>query len=498
MELLKRYRRASCQTGLAGTDPQIVLDLFGLAEGATGVLGGEIIVGGSVDRRANGETLFDFDGQATLAGDVSAFGGNAGGSLTADFQWDLLSSPLPDGSFALSGAPRVNGLVFDSLALEIAGLARLTVDEATIDFAAPPGGAVASANDSRLEFLVEGIEGVGGNIGQVTLFDDIGADGVIDGFSIQNVTIGNLGTLNIGPALAEGEASVLQLTGSSVTIPDLTFRNGQLALDLPEFEFSAENIALTLPGANASASELSLKLNPQTAEFEASARSISVGIGDALEEGNSLFNIELEGPSLVIDDDPMTDILSVGGGSLTFGDDAAPLDALAFEMSGTDANQDQAFRFNMVPDGAGMSPRFGLGEFSLSTTGDDGVLASLGLGGLLPLDISDAILAFPQTRDDGYTDMAVFDVSVLGAFDFSVFGELPFDPRVSIGTTAHRDTAIDGDDGGTSESEEAENEFIVDIALRLYGQRSFSGHSRFPGCCAGTRRAGARRLHVRR
>ena len=105
---------------------------------------------------------------------MAFIGGEAGGSVTGVFAWDLVATPQGGGSIVLSGTPQLTGLSFEDLVLEVSGLARLTVANGNIDFNAPPGQAVATANDATLEFLIDGLQGISGTIMTVELFDDIG------------------------------------------------------------------------------------------------------------------------------------------------------------------------------------------------------------------------------------------------------------------------------------------------------------------------------------
>ena len=453
------------------TPPQVVLDLETLGDVSAGTLGGHVAVVGSVNSQPNGSTLMSLFGQGTIDGDLSFIGGTTSGLVTGVFSWDLVATPQPNGFMVLSGTPQLTELSFENIVLEVSGLARLTVANGNIDFTAPPGEAVATANDATLEFLIDGLQGIGGTIATVQLFDDLGADGVIDGFSLSGVSLDALGNLGVGPVVGSGGQSLLELTDASLSIPDLTFRQGAIATGSPEIMFTAAGIGLNLPGVGVSATGLVVSLDPASQAFYARATELALSVGDQFDSGGSLFNMVLSNSELLIDDDDATDLLSIGSATLGFGSDASPLDALLFSLNPTAVNQDQALRLNLVSDGqGGMTPRFGLGVLALDTTGQQGVLASLGLSGLLPLDIDGASLAFTQTDGDGYTDLSTFDLSVAGAFDFSVFGSLPFTPIVSIGQTP----LAGGGNAGGGATDQGNNRFDVTVAF------DFSGGAVFP------------------
>ncbi|MEM6314632.1 MAG: hypothetical protein AAF743_11115, partial [Planctomycetota bacterium] len=392
-------------SALVGTPPQAVLDVSAEADVGAGALGGSFVIGGSVDV-SNDVTTLALAGQAVLEGDLSFLGGDASGSTTADFDWTLTATPEPDGTLTLDGTPRLTGVLFENILFEVDGLLRLAVPSAELDFDDPPDGAVARADGATLQILVDGFEGVGGTIGNVVLFDDNGDD-VLDGFAISNVTLGNDGTLNLGDGL-------LTLTDTVLSIPSIVFRDGVLSSGLPDIDITAAEVALALPGVSVSAEELALSISPDERVLTVMVGLLTLGVGDAFEGGGSLFTIELADAALRLDENDATDLLTVANAKLGFGPDAAPLDALSFSLAN--------FRLNLVNG----ETRLGLDSASFDATG--GVLASLGLGGVLPLDIDAASLDFTETDADGYTDFTAFDFEVEGSFDFGVFGALPFTP----------------------------------------------------------------------
>lgn len=451
--------------------PQAILNLAALADTQAGVLGGSFVVGGAVTPQVGGGFLLSLDGQVTIEGDLSFLGGSASGTTTASFLWDLSATPQPDGTLALAGLPELQGVLFEQVVLEVDGIARLIVPEASIDFSAPPGDAVATADNVTLQLLMPGLEGISGNVASVALFDDLGSDGIIDGFSFTGLSLNSLGTLGIGPAIGSDpfDPALIELTNASLTLPELTYRSGALIAGLPDMTLNAAGIALNLPGVTASASGLNLIFDLNAGLFELAVTSLTLGVGEKFDGGGSLFNVELINPVLRVDEDDATDLLRVQQATLGFGVDAAPLDELEFTLNPTALNDNQAFRFNLVDDGQdGLLPQVGLGALALATTGNAGVLTSLGFSGLLPFDIDGVSLAFTATDVNGYTDLTQFDLNVQGLFDFSVFGDLPFEPSVSIGQTP----LASGNGGGATD--QGEGRFAFDVAF------DFSGSGDFP------------------
>ena len=267
------------------------------------------------------------------------------------------------------------------------GLARLMLDEASIDYENPAGEAVAKAAGADISFLIDGFGGVEGDVsGPVSLYDDAG-DGEFDGFSVENVVVEDLGSFSF----SHGGVTV-NFTDATVTIPSLSFRDGMLEADLPSFQFNAASISMAIPGVNVSTEGLAVTFDPNSGNFSIFATVFDLGFGREIEDGNPLFNVSLAGPTLTIDDDPTTDVLSVKSASVRFGAGVAPLDRFSFVINPTEVNKNQALRLNLVDSGGAFIPQIGLGEFSLSA--EQGVFASLGLGGILPLDIDGVAIAF--------------------------------------------------------------------------------------------------------
>ncbi|MGB8861681.1 MAG: hypothetical protein WCC60_20675, partial [Ilumatobacteraceae bacterium] len=70
--------------------------------------------------------------------------------------------------------------------------------------------------------------------------------------------------------------------------------------------------------------------------------------------------------------------------------------------------------------------RFGADSIEVAS---QGLAQSIGLGGLLPFDVTDVTVVFPDN-----TDLNRFEVSVVGRFDFAAFPDLGgFTPRVGLG-----------------------------------------------------------------
>ncbi|WP_428388470.1 Calx-beta domain-containing protein [Mucisphaera sp.] len=447
--------------------PEAVLSVSAVADTSSGLLGGEIVVGATFTPASGEDLLLSFRGEAMVDGDLTFVGGAASGSVTAGFEWDLLIEHVPSGVLALSGAPQLNGLLFDQLVFEIEGLARLRIPDAAIDFSGATLPVVATADGATLELLLDGLEGVSGSVDNISLYDELGSDGVIDGFSFANLTLSSVGDLDLGPEF-DG-TSLFRLTDATIQVPEFTYRSGSLTSGLPDVLFMAGGTALNLPGVVVQASGLSIALRLDDRSFEATATSVSLGVGPAFDSGSAVFDLRLNNPTFTVDDDPLTDLLTLVSASLAFGPDAGPLSGLLFGIEATAENQNQAVRLNLVNADTNPELRIGLGELVLTSQGDSqGILTTLGLGGVLPLDIDSLSLSFTRLTEDGYTDLAGFDVGVEGAFDFSVFGDLRFMPAVSVGQTALAGAAT-----AENATDLGQNRFGFDVAFDFTGVNPF-------------------------
>ena len=379
----------------------------------------------------------NLDGVATINGDLSGLGGSGSGSATADFTWDLLATPQADGTLALSGEPQLDALTFEQIVLEVEGLVRLRISEATYDGGPEGNGAIATANGVTLELLVDGLQGVTGTIDGVQLYDELdadgnsGSDGVIDGFEFTDASVSVDGLFELGPVL-DGNKHLLELTDPILSTTSFAYRAGGVTAE--PMTLDTQSSTLNMPAADASAANLTLAVDPETKAVTATADTLTLGLGEDSGSGK-LFNVTLASPKLVIDSDPETDILTVEVATLTLNEGSGALEDVSFTADD--------FRFN-VRDGL---PRFGLNSVTLDTQ-NQGLLGTLGLAEFVPLDVTDAVIIFDAGAQDayGYTDFTQFDLTVDGTFNTDLFGseeERPFTPVISIGDDAAASTFQD-------------------------------------------------------
>lgn len=71
---------------------------------------------------------------------------------------------------------------------------------------------------------------------------------------------------------------------------------------------------------------------------------------------------------------------------------------------------------------------------SASIDQPDGIAQTIGLAGLVPVDVTSLSLAFTNVDDDGrVVDLSQFEVAVDGTVDLSGFADLPFEPVLQLG-----------------------------------------------------------------
>ncbi len=178
------------------------------------------------------------------------------------------------------------------------------------------------------------------------------------------------------------------------TFSDFELLSGGVSFTVGELSLFSGSTTFT-----ARATNLAGTLDTATGELTLAAESFTAEVVDVI--SLALLNVEL-----YLGNAPNRPVLQVATATATI----SALDDLAFTVTNLTLSRG--------------------GEFTLDSAvlaAPGGVLASFGLGGLLPFDITGVELDFTENRLDRV------EVTVTGTFDFSVFEDLPFTPVLRIG-----------------------------------------------------------------
>jgi carbon monoxide dehydrogenase subunit G len=395
---------------------QVAGSLTVVSTSGIGALTGQIEIGGSI-QSTGGISQLDLVGQATLEGDLSFLGVSGSGSVTGQFAWPLIVDNST-GAPSFTGTPVLLNLVASTLVLEIQNVVRFSAAEVTYVSSPGAGEPVATATGATVTLLGVLEEANLSGSADLELFDDNG-DGLIDG-----VRLGLL-SLTFAPGQAwdyeSSGAVLLRALNLTATLDGIEYRPALAGFQTAgSIQLSVGELSLYPDGNGAFSSTVSNvqgSINPGNGQVSLNIGELFVGLGP-----DQLFQFGAANVHFLLDDDDATDIFSVETASLTILDDSQALSSATF--SATD------LRFNLV----GGLPKFGLGGVQLEAA--QGVLGTLGLAGLLPLDLTAASLSF-ASEGDGYTDFTDFTLLVDGFFNLSLIESfLPFEPILSIGETS--------------------------------------------------------------
>mgnify|MGYP006969344006 CR=1 FL=1 len=409
------------ELGVPYAGEQVLGNLTVTSTSGIGQLDGTVTLGGSL-ASANGISVLDLTGAATLTGDLASVGLSGSGTVHGQFAWPITVDNT-SGSPVISGVPELTGLQAESIVLEIEDVVRFDIADITYDPAPDPGDPVATATAATVTML--GILAAANLAGtaDLALYDD-DQDGIVDGVALSGLNV----TFAPGQQwdYAPGGTALLRVSDLGATFSGLEYRpklggfetQGTISLALG-------TVGLYPDGGGAfsgSVNNATGSINPATGEVLFDIGQLLIGLGP-----DSLFQVDVTDATFQLDDSEQTDLLTVASAELRVVDQLDSLSAASFGI--TD------FRFNVM---AGQ-PKFGLGGIQLQAA--PGVLGSLGLAGFLPLDVTDLGITF---ADDGanYTDFTDFTLSVDGYFNLGLIESLlPFDPVLSIGPTSAGDAA---------------------------------------------------------
>jgi len=405
---------------------QVAGELTVAAAVGVGDVSGTLTLAGSY-LPGDGVVDLPLSGLATLSGELTVFGTAASGSFEAAFDWPVVAD-FNGAEPTFTGAATVTRFAANDLTVTVPNIARFEIDAISYLDDPPVGAPVASATGVSVTLLgVLADAGVTGS-GGLLLYDDDG-DGLIDGLGVVDLTA-TVGAGSTWDYPTTG-TPLLRMADLSVSFTDFVYRPDINATTpgLGAITLAADQLALYPEGGGAFGgvvNGLTGSIDPNTGEVDLAVGSLTVGLGPG-----AFFQVELTDTRFRLDDDPATDLFTVAAAELRLQDGLGAMAAVTFGLTN--------FRFNLV----GGEPRFGLDGVSLQA--GDGVLASLGLAGVLPFDIHDLSLQFESTGG-GYTDFTRFTLNVTeGVFDLSLLDQItPFTPLLSIGGTAATDDDGDG------------------------------------------------------
>jgi hypothetical protein len=348
---------------------------------------------GSVTLQADGSSRMAVTGHAAL--DFDEHGEPLVGGAAARFTLQIDATPLAEAPFlALQVQAGLDSVTLTDIVFDLSPVIHLAVGQASFFNNPEPGGPVADLFDIVVSFPGFPEWGVT-TIDSIRGFDDSG-DGVIDGFEINDAVL-DLSGIVVGDGVG-----LLELTNFQVQTPLLTFRNGTLA---GEIVMTADS-AVLFPGAALNASIVD---NPGTADDPALRGSIDLATG-AVELTVDRLLANLGGGIS----------LEANLGLLRFAPNDAS-DALLFSVQ-TAALTIPLLESDVVLSAVDLQILRN-GQFSLQGAAvetEDGVLAALGLGGLLPFDLKSVTVAALPGQRIALNNLEA-DITVVGLLDFSLF-----------------------------------------------------------------------------
>ena len=329
--------------------------------------------------------------------------------LTGTFGLKAASGTLfPDGGLAgfSAGVTKLSGAinVDTGVASLTAGTVRFTLDDqielagTNVVFSLDAKSVEPLASLSQVTVSIPGIGDLGAKASNIQVYRD-------------RVSVGQVGISVPGPVVAPGR--LLSISDVNATVAGVTFdfvgnaRSGAVTVNVGS--------AVLLPGVDgssvASLDGLTAVLDEGVLAWQVDTASVDV---------DGLFTVTADDATFRYDTRPGAAerlFLSVPTATAELG----VLPGVAFSVTG--------FTFSLDGDN---TPAYTVDTFVADATIGDGFADTLGLGGLLPFDVSKVTVDFADPVD-GSTDLRQFTLGVDGAFDFSRLDDLPFDVTFDIG-----------------------------------------------------------------
>ncbi len=367
--------------------------------------------------------LFPTDLEITLAGDLNADSSgmaNLGlhgvaqyseSGASARFHVDLQgqATDLGPGFFQLNVQPQLDSVTFENVGPFDIGVMVVTVGAVEF-YDVPTAGAVADLLDVHIDFPgIPGWDGI--YIERITGYNDDPDDGLpIDGFRID----GSLALPNSIKNGVSAEASTILATENGVlSFTNFAYRNGDVEIN-SEIGFTADRAEL-FPDFPAFTAIID-RVDPNAA---------TPALQGTVDLGTGLLNVtadrvgvkfpsglRAEGTSVQVSPGA-TDIFSTNAIlKIPFGDDSTV----------------ELIANNWVLDATG-----GMTVQSAVISASNGLIEqTLGVAQLLPFDVTSLEISTPDGA--ATVELSAFDLTVTGTFNFDLFGELPVDPIVRIGS----------------------------------------------------------------
>jgi CSLREA domain-containing protein len=314
------------------------------------------------------------------------------------------------GSLDLQAPVESIAFSIDSVTVRVGDLVHFSAEDVALDLSPAAGQPVLTLSQADLIASIPGLNSLETSVsgGDIVVYAD-------------RIEVGSLLAEVAGPIAAPG---LFSLSGVRVATDDLTLRFDGGSPLLGSVSVSAASASLldgvaTLSAYDPPDTDPEVPALKGTVDATTGAATWTVGRLTATVE--QLFQLD------------------VLGGQLSFAPDRPPTAILfsADQASMTVSSLD-GMEFTVRDLRISAGGEFTIAEAELNGA-DAGLLESIGLGGILPFDISHVGLAFTNSRDDGTGTMVspldpfAFEVGVIGNFDLTIFAGLPFQPIVIIG-----------------------------------------------------------------
>jgi hypothetical protein len=357
-------------------------------------VGASVTALGTFSSAANGAHLLDLAG----AFNVDAEGNTLAGQVKLDFTARFTATPpIGTAGWALAVSGEISRVTVSDLVIRLGDVLEVTVTEAVFgDDPLTPAVEVFVATNSTVRLLAYpnatsftlSIAGLSVTTTQVVIDDLLMAFSAGAGMVPSAFSVVNLG-LSIDASFDYTQS------GNSYTVANLS---GNIQL-------SADSVAVfpgSAGGALFSAGNIA-GFFESNGEILLTAATASANVGDT-------FALSFTSLQFYLGADPLRDRVSIGSVSATF----AGLSDVSITLAGFRVSNAGFFA---IESASAMAP--------------GGVFQTIGLGGLLPFDITQVTFVFTDASTP--KNLAHFRLEVAGTFNTSLMARLPFTPILSIG-----------------------------------------------------------------